>query len=191
MTAPLLAEWFWVDRWTGSRGYQLPLHARGLYREMLSQAWRRGAQLPANPEAIRRICGITSTEWRRAWPLVRRFWIRRRDILVNDTQCKVFLLAKLRAEAASRRGTTAAIAKNTHKRRSSAAVKAHMDHPLSLSLSTTPIVPFKGDDPRRLRRPRKGALPGGPSCPHQPRCRSFKACIERTLDDGRHDKGRP
>ena len=41
----LLAEWFWTDRWQGSSGFLLPLEARGLYREMLTQAWQRGGRL--------------------------------------------------------------------------------------------------------------------------------------------------
>jgi uncharacterized protein YdaU (DUF1376 family) len=62
----LLAEWFWVDRWTGSTAFGLPLEARGLYREMLSQAWRRGGRLPNDHDQIRRIVGASEKEWRRA-----------------------------------------------------------------------------------------------------------------------------
>jgi len=50
------------------------MEARGVYREMLTQAWRRGARLPNDHEAIRRAIGATVGEWRRSWPLVKKFW---------------------------------------------------------------------------------------------------------------------
>lgn len=86
----LLAEWFWIDRWMGSSGFLLPLEARGLYREMLTQAWRRGARLPNDHEAIRRATGTTNAEWRRTWPKVERFWRVDGDSLINDTQLEVY-----------------------------------------------------------------------------------------------------
>lgn len=89
-TAKLTAEWFWIDRWTGSSAFLLSLEARGLYREMLSQAWRRGARLPNNHEAIRRAIGATLEEWERTWPLVERYWRVDGDDLVNDTQLEVY-----------------------------------------------------------------------------------------------------
>lgn len=110
----LLAEWFWIDRWMGSSAFGLPLHARGLYREMLSQAWRRGAQLPNDHEQIRRFVGATTKEWRLAWPLVERFWRLDGDSLVNDTQLLVYADAKARQVAASNRGKAGARAKHGH-----------------------------------------------------------------------------
>lgn len=86
----LLAEWFWIDRWMGSSAFLLPLAARGLYREMLSQAWRRGAQLPNNHEAIRRAVGATKREWVQSWPLIQRYWRVEADSLVNDTQVEIY-----------------------------------------------------------------------------------------------------
>ena len=103
MTEKLMAEWFWTDRWMGSRAFLLPLEARGLYREMLTQAWRRGGLLPNDPEAIRRATGATKGEWRRAWPLVKPFWRVEGNCLINDTQREVYRMAKVRAEAAPRR----------------------------------------------------------------------------------------
>lgn len=86
----LLAEWFWTDRWDGSSAALLPLEARGLYREMLTQAWRRGARLPNDPEAIRRAVRATEEEWARCWPRVEKYWRVDGDALVNDTQVEVF-----------------------------------------------------------------------------------------------------
>ncbi len=101
--AKLLAEWFWADRWMGSSAFALPLEARGLYREMLTAAWRRGASLPNDHEAIRRLAGITEKEWRRCWPAVERFWRVDGDRLVNDTQVEVYADAEARAFGAQSR----------------------------------------------------------------------------------------
>jgi len=100
----LLAEWFWTDRWIGSSGFLLPMEARGVYREMLTQSWRRGARLPNDHEAIRRAIGATVGEWRRAWPLVKKFWRVDGESLVNDTQVGVYEEARGRSDRASARG---------------------------------------------------------------------------------------
>lgn len=111
-TDRLPAEWFWTDRWIGSSAFLLPMEARGMYREMLTQAWRRGARLPADPETIRRAIGATVPEWRRSWPLVKRFWRADGDDLVNETQLAVYADAKQRMESASRRGRAGAEARH-------------------------------------------------------------------------------
>lgn len=103
----LLAEWFWTDRWIGSSAFLLPMEPRGLYREMLTQAWRRGAQLPNNPETIRRAVGATEGEWSRCWDLVRPFWREENGILVNDTQIEVYGETKRRADAQTERSEKA------------------------------------------------------------------------------------
>jgi uncharacterized protein YdaU (DUF1376 family) len=93
----LLAEWFWTDRWTGSSAFLLSLEVRGLYREMLTQSWRRGARLPADPAAIRRAVAATEAEWDRAWPVVAPYWRQTDDgLLVNDTQIAIFTEAQAR-----------------------------------------------------------------------------------------------
>lgn len=79
----------------GSSGFLLPMLARGVYREMLTQAWRRGAKLPNDHGAIKRAIGATELEWSEAWPQVSKYW--RVDInndLVNDTQLSVYASAK-------------------------------------------------------------------------------------------------
>lgn len=98
ITDKLLAEWFLIDAWTGSRGFSLPMEPRGVYREMLTQAWRRGAKLPNDPEEIRRIIGCSEKEWRRCWPKVQPFWIVEGDTLVNVTQVVVYLQSKEAAD---------------------------------------------------------------------------------------------
>lgn len=113
----LLAEWFWTDRWIGSSAFLLPMEARGVYREMLTQAWRRGAALPNDHEAIRRAIGATTPEWRRAWPLVKKFWRVEGDTLVNDTQIEVYQDAQARAERSVSRAQKAARARWKQSRR--------------------------------------------------------------------------
>jgi uncharacterized protein YdaU (DUF1376 family) len=100
----LLAEWFWTDRWIGSSAFLLPLEPRGLYREMLTQAWRRGGKLPNDPEAIRRAVGCTAAEWRRCWPKVSSYWQVDGEFLINQTQSDVIAQAVARHESAVERG---------------------------------------------------------------------------------------
>jgi len=86
------------------------MEARGVYREMLTQAWLRGASLPNDHEAIRRAIGATEKEWRRSWPLVERFWRVDGDTLVNPTQLEIYAEAQgvaLRASERGRRGAQA------------------------------------------------------------------------------------
>jgi len=106
--AKLLAEWFWTDRWMGSSAFLLPLEARGLYREMLTQAWRRGAKLPDCPDAIQRACGVSPDEWERAWPLVRGYWIAKDGELWNETQRLIYREALAKQKTYERRARKAA-----------------------------------------------------------------------------------
>ena len=125
----LLAEWFWTDRWIGSSAFLLPMEARGVYREMLTQAWRRGARLPNDHEAIRRAIGATAKEWGRSWPLLERFWRVDGDALVNDTQREIYTEAKARFDKASERGSRGAHARHTHNLRSAQAhAQAQPEH---------------------------------------------------------------
>lgn len=104
----LLAEWFWIDRWDGSSAVLLTMEAQGVYRAMLSQAWRRGAQLPADLDAVQRLIRCTAGEWSRSWPLVKRYWRREDAALVNKTQQEVYAIALAAAVAASEKGRNAA-----------------------------------------------------------------------------------
>jgi uncharacterized protein YdaU (DUF1376 family) len=115
----MLAEWFWTDRWMGSSAFLLPIEPRGLYREMLTQAWRREAKLPNDPETIRRAVGVTEAEWERCWPKVKGYWRVDGDYLVNDTQVAVYLESLGRAKRLSKRGKLGA------KARAQALLKQH------------------------------------------------------------------
>ena len=108
----LLAEWFWTDRWTGSSAFLLPLEPRGLYREMLTQAWRRGGYLPSNPDAIRRAVAASVEEWDRCWPLVARYWQDTGDgRIFNQTQIEVLEAARAKRGASEERARRASAAR--------------------------------------------------------------------------------
>ena len=108
----LLAEWFWTDRWTRSSAFYLPPAPKGIYREMLTQAWARGATLPADLALVQRIIGVTRDEWDQAWPLIERYWKRDGVVLANETQLQIYLDAAARAEKASQHGRRAAQARH-------------------------------------------------------------------------------
>jgi hypothetical protein len=112
----MLGEWFWTDRWMGSSGFLLPMEPRGLYREMLTQAWRRAARvgqpgLPNDHETIQRATGCTASEWKRCWPQVAPYWRVVGDLLVNDTQLEVYAKCFAEFQAASNRGKKGAQAR--------------------------------------------------------------------------------
>ncbi len=112
MAEKLFAEWFSVDRWNGSSAKGLPIECRGIYREMLSQAWIRGAQLPNDHRKIRSICGIELDEWERCWPQVEEYWVTTEDnlFIYNGTQTEVYIDAKQRhinAQARAQAGAQA------------------------------------------------------------------------------------
>lgn len=106
----MMAEWFWVDRWMGSSAFLLPMEARGVYREMLSQAWRRGGRLPADHDSIKRAIGASDEEWVRSWPKVEKFWRVDGDSLVNETQLAVYEESTGRKESKVRGGKARAAA---------------------------------------------------------------------------------
>lgn len=107
----LIGEFFWTDRWIGSSAWLLPIDARGLYREMLTQAWRRGAQLPADDEQIKRACGVTDAEWDRCWPQIARYWRVDGARLVNDTQREVYEAVMRKQDRLAERSAKANIAR--------------------------------------------------------------------------------
>ena len=107
----LRAEWFWVDRWMGSGAFLIPIAPRGLYREMLSQSWLRGARLPNNHEQIRRAVGCSLSEWKRYWPKIQKYWRVDGEDLVNDTQLEVYAECCAAHGRASEHGIRAAAAR--------------------------------------------------------------------------------
>lgn len=111
MKEKLLGEWFWADRYAGSSAALMPMEPRGLYREMMTEAWRRGARLPNDERQIMLAVRATSEEWARCWPLVRQYWRVDGDYLVNDTQLEIYADAVRRAENAHVKAAAAAAAR--------------------------------------------------------------------------------
>lgn len=155
---------------------------------MLTQAWRRGARLPNNPEAIRRAVGCTEREWRKHWPSVAPYWREAGGWLVNDTQLEVYAEALLRREQASRRGRNGAAKRWGKPAGGDAQASARADAQASAqgiaSVSDhqmiPPVVPHAGGRVTRADRRQameiRGKSWGG--CRHDPRCASYAACVQ-------------
>jgi len=131
----LRAEWFWVDRWTSSTGGMLPMEARGLYRELLSQAWIRGGKLPFDSEELCLIARCRQSEWKRCWPLVEPHWVVEDGSMWNETQLKIIQkgneIRAFRSKAGSKGGS-----KTQANRRAKAKANAQAkSKPLDLSPS--------------------------------------------------------
>jgi len=178
MGAKLLAEWFWTDRWIGSSGFLLPMEARGVYREMLTQAWRRGARLPNNHEAIRRAIGATAAEWRRTWPLLAGFWRVDGTDLVNDTQRAIYLDAQTRSARASAHSSRAARAKHAQCPGTARALLEQQPPSPSPSPFAPPYAPPGGRLTKRdLREAARVRARAFGRCPHAPPCAVYDDCV--------------
>jgi uncharacterized protein YdaU (DUF1376 family) len=158
----LLAEWFWTDRWMCSSAFLLPMEPRGLYREMLTQAWMRRCRLPNDHEAIRRATGCSAPEWRRCWPAVERFWRVEADELVNDTQLEVWAEAVAKHQTAVEKGKRGAAAKAAAIASAQARLQAGLPvrpklkvQPPSPSLIKKDQKPIGADAPKELTEEQK------------------------------------
>lgn len=160
----LAGEFFWVDRWSASTAFYLPIEARGLYREMLSQAWLRGAKLPKAPEAIRRIVGVTDAEWERSWPLVSPYWAVRGDWIVNETQLEIYADSMLIHSVKSEGGKVGA-QRRWDAYRERQAARTPNRSPIATPSSKTDALPMlsgSGSGSRTTTTP-KPELPGLPA----------------------------
>lgn len=178
----------------GSSAFSLPIDARGLYREMLSQAWRRGARLPNDPDQVRRLTGVTMREWKKVWPAVRKYWRVVGDSLVNDTQLEVYADAKARVEVASSRGKKGAQARAQALARARAqalleqisgnaqapaqAVPELQPPSLTPSLEEPPVAPLAGGRLKRREREIAERIRNNRcGCYHEPIHLNAEACI--------------
>lgn len=159
----LRAEWFWTDRWMTSSAFLLPMEPRGLYREMLTQAWMRGGSLPNDHEAIQRACGATRAEWRRSWPTLERYWRVDGVTLVNDTQLEVMAEARAAADRAAEKARVAANKRWENERaRASAQVGAQAHAQASPRAVLEECPPSPSPSPRTTTPPDPPAFAGGP-----------------------------
>jgi uncharacterized protein YdaU (DUF1376 family) len=210
------AEWFWCDRWIASSAFLLPMEARGLYREMLTAAWLRGARLPADPEAIRRAVGCSEMEWGRSWPLIRRYWSEAEGFIVNATQVEVYAECqsqRLAATSRGRKGGLASAEARSKTNTSSTQVGTQVEHklnPLDLDLDLTqaqtpqdPLTPAVAGAEFKFRpitRPERtwanqALRDNGGRCPHREpngrdECATRIFCIGRLVSEHRAEEKR-
>lgn len=142
----------------GSSAFLLPMEARGVYREMLTQAWRRGARLPNDHEAIQRAIGATRQEWKRCWPKVEKYWRVDGDTLVCDTQLEVYKEAQGVAIRASERGLRGAQARAQARAQAPTQVTPECKPPNSVSVSDT--LPERSPGERPRARTTSGVMAG-------------------------------
>lgn len=158
----LRAEWFWTDRWMTSSAFLLPAEPRGVYREMLTQAWMRGGSLPDDHEAIQRACGLTRSEWKRCWPKVQRYWRVEGETLVNDTQLEVMAVARDGADRAAEKARVAANKRWENERaRASAQEDAQAHAQASARAPLEECPPSPSPSPRTTNPPDPPASAGG------------------------------
>ena len=112
---PLPDEYRATSDWCGCKLQTAPLAARGLYSEMLTQAWAARGRLPVTEEdEIMRLVRAIPEEWALAWPKVRNCFVAATDprtgagVLVNRRQLKVYLDALRSREATLTRNRNAA-----------------------------------------------------------------------------------
>lgn len=120
---PLPGELRYTSNWRGSPLQMLPLAARGLYSEMLTQAWATRARLAQTDEdEIMRLIRATPAEWEGGWPRIRHYWATATDpttgaeVLVNKKQLEVYLGALM--------ARTVTITRNRAANRASVAARA-------------------------------------------------------------------
>lgn len=186
----LLAEWFWTDRWVGSSAFMLPIEARGLYREMLSAAWRRGAKLPNDHEAIKRAVGATDEEWVRCWPQIEKYFRVKRGSLVNDTQVEIYRNTMTIQSARSLAGRRGGQVTQQLKRISRIQAKLEANEKASTKSKNNPpspspvhknppIAPLAGGrlTKRELKHAAEVRKQAYGRCPHYPQCENYNACL--------------
>ncbi len=185
----LLAEWFWTDRWVGSSAFMLPIEARGLYREMLSAAWRRGAKLPNDHDAIKRAVGATDEEWARCWPQIEKYFRVKRGSLVNDTQVEIYRNTMAIQSARSRAGRRGGQVTQQLRRLSriqakleanaKASAESKINPPSPSPVHKNPPTPLAGGriTKRELKHAAEIRKQAYGRCPHEPRCENYHACL--------------
>lgn len=164
----LLAEWFWTDRWIRSSAASLPLESRGLFREMLTQAWALGGYITSDLERVRLTCRVKESEWNRAWPDIAGYWNLTDDgkYLYNRFQLSVYEEARGRHEAKARAGRarwegTTPEERSEHGRRAVAARKDRLPTSTATSRATSRL-------PAELQAPYKPPSPSPSQTPDTP-----------------------
>lgn len=186
------ALWWWIDRWRKSSAFMdMTLEQQGAYRNLLDEAALRGGPLPNDERILAKACGDQKA-WRRVAVVVMKRFELREDGWHNPTLDAILRESKRRADKqrSYRKGcahvTDAVTGDVTTSVTGSVttAVTGNNRRPPDPDLSVQPpLPPLKGG-----RRRKRTDIPGGTTCRHQPRCSSTHACIQRTLEDGRHTR---
>src|SRR3954451_24499267 len=73
----------YLRTWRESRARaEMNAEQRGVYWELLDHCWEHGS-LPKDHEALRRICNVSEKEFRRAWPVVSKWFHETDDRLLH------------------------------------------------------------------------------------------------------------
>jgi hypothetical protein len=59
-------KWWWLDWRANRRVQRMSWQARGLYRELLDEQWKKGS-IPSDPQGLAEVCGCTVAEMGRYW----------------------------------------------------------------------------------------------------------------------------
>lgn len=149
----LPGELRYTSNWRGSPLQMLPLGSRGLYSEMLTQAWATRGRLEMTAEdEIMRLVRAMPEEWAVAWPRIRHYWSAVADpetgaeVLVNRKQLEVYLGALKAREVTLTRNKKANAASVAARKAAKEAVK-----PVAATASPEPA-------------PKAGRVPPCPEC---------------------------
>lgn len=189
----LPGELRYTSNWRGSPLQMLPLAARGLYSEMLTQAWSNRARLAqTDEEEIMRLVRATPAEWESAWPRIRHYWAKATDpatgaeILVNRKQLEVYVGALRSREVTLARNRKANLASVESRKRAkeatapSAAPQAPtVQKPKPGPREVPPCPECSGE----LKRKQGSASPGGQRYPPAWYCASHGSSL--SLNDPR------
>lgn len=77
----VMMPWFPESFIASTRGWTLV--ERAVYRELLDAQWIQGV-LPSDESELIRLCGASRTEWKKAWPVVKKKFTETADGLKND-----------------------------------------------------------------------------------------------------------
>lgn len=146
--------WYIAD-WRGSETrIRMTLEERAIYRDLLDHCWEQGS-LPNDEQMLAKICSATPSEFKRAWPSVKKSFIedgdRIRHAKVDAKRPEVIRLTEQRREAG--KASAEARAKRASQRSSnerSTSVETSAStllQPSSTTTSTTTITSNKNISP--------------------------------------------
>lgn len=179
----LPGELRWTDEWLTSDLQMLSLEARGLFSEMLTQAWREKARLRRTEgDALMRLVRATPEEWERTWPIVTRYWKEATDpatgqpVLVNKNQLRFYLRSlAMRMPTLVRNRKAAANSVEARRERK----QAVPERPKTGAVEVPPCPECQGP----LERKQRSSSPGGQRFPPGWWCRRQR--INLVLNDPR------